>query len=78
VEEVFLGYVEELELDIDQYKEQVQSDETVDRVQAHYDSGVKSGVNSTPSFYLNGDKMEGYATLDDFKEIIVAAVNPTT
>lgn len=73
VEEVFIGYAEELGLDVDKYKEQMQNDEVVDRVQAHYDSGMKSGVNSTPTFFLNGEKMEGYATLDDFKSIIVEA-----
>ena len=36
------------------------------KVEADFESGVRSGVNGTPSFFINGNKYDGlfdYATL---------------
>jgi protein-disulfide isomerase len=32
----------------------------------------KFGVNSTPTFFINGDKYTGEITIDDFSKVIAA------
>ena len=52
---------EKLKLDIPKFKKDIDSTELADRVDADFESGVVSGVNGTPSFYVNGNKFNGGA-----------------
>jgi protein-disulfide isomerase len=40
---------------------------------ARSDAAVASGVNQTPTFYVNGKQLIGYQTLDDLSAAIAAA-----
>jgi protein-disulfide isomerase len=44
--------------------------ETASEIQADIDEGEKVGVNSTPSFYVNGHPIRGYSNFEPFKELI--------
>jgi len=48
-------------LDVEQFKNDIQSDELLERVESDFESGVRSGVNGTPSFFVNGTKFDGAA-----------------
>lgn len=37
----------------------LEADAYVERVQADFSSGVRSGVNGTPTFYINGERFDG-------------------
>jgi len=72
---VLSNYAEELELDIKQFKKQIDASLLTDRIKQDQKEGVELGVNSTPTFFLNGEKME-ISSYEDFEEQIAKAVNP--
>lgn len=67
---LFEEYAKELGLNIDQFKNDLQSNEVENQVEKDYQSGVKAGVNATPTFFLNGIKLQNPATLEEFRDII--------
>lgn len=69
-EEIFTGYAQKLGLNIDQFKADLNSEEIKSKVDADYKSGVKAGVNSTPSFFLNGKKINNPRNYDEFKSLL--------
>ena len=71
--EIFLGYARTLELDLDKYNADNSSDQTKQKVQSDYDGGIASGVNSTPTFYLNGQRVQP-PNYDQFQKLIDEAV----
>lgn len=73
--EEFLGkYAESLGLNLDQFKKDLDSSDIRDKVSADARGGMHAGINSTPTFYLNGKKLSGYQSFDDFKRLIRDAV----
>ena len=70
---VFAKYANDLGLDLEQFQKDLTSDEIKDKIENDYKSGIKAGVNSTPSFFLNGKKMENPRNYDDFKNAIEQA-----
>lgn len=54
----FEEYAQSLELEIDKFKQDMESQQVRDKVQRDATSGMDSKVNATPTFYLNGEKVE--------------------
>ena len=52
-------YAEQIGLDVARFKAELQSDAYAARVQEDLTSGVRSGVNGTPTFFLNGTRHDG-------------------
>ena len=46
-------------LNSDRFKHDIQEKVLVDKVEHNFESGIRSGVNKTPSFFINGKKYEG-------------------
>lgn len=69
-EEIFIGYAEELGLNSEQFKNDLESKELEDKVEADYQSGVKAGVNHTPTFFVNGAEIQNPRSYEEFKNII--------
>ena len=59
-----LEYANAVGLDIEQFEQDMQSEELSQKVEQHFESGVRSGVNGTPTFFINGDKYNGDWTTD--------------
>jgi protein-disulfide isomerase len=55
----FLRYAQQLELDTDQFMRDFSSDEVANKVEQDSSSGVRSGVNGTPTFFINGLRYDG-------------------
>lgn len=72
--QTFEGYAKELNLDIAQYKKDVSSSETKEGVSYDRKTGEASGVQSTPSFFLNGKKMQNPRTYEELKALIEYAL----
>ncbi|MCC6404981.1 MAG: thioredoxin domain-containing protein [Candidatus Yanofskybacteria bacterium] len=47
------------------------------RVKADFDGGLQSGVNSTPTFFVNGTKMPHPQSIAQFKQFLTSALNAT-
>jgi protein-disulfide isomerase len=71
---VFEGYAQKIGLDLEKFKQDVASQSVKDRVQRDVDSGTKLGNTGTPSFYLQGEKIQNPRSAEDFKTLIQAAI----
>ncbi|WP_343523647.1 thioredoxin domain-containing protein [Pedobacter sp.] len=59
--ELFDELAETIGLDLEQFQKDSASEAIKTRIEDHFDSGIRSGVNGTPSFYVNGTKFDGGA-----------------
>ena len=71
---LFARYAQDLGLDLARFQIDIASDEIKAKIENDYKSGVKAGVNSTPSFFLNGKKMDNPRNYDEFKNAIEQAL----
>jgi protein-disulfide isomerase len=53
------AYAKGIGLDIVRFEQDIQSQALASKIEADIESGVKSGVSGTPSFYVNGEKFDG-------------------
>ncbi|MEM1042675.1 MAG: thioredoxin domain-containing protein [Bacteroidota bacterium] len=61
-----------LGLDLDAFREHLDTDAFADRVRADFKSGVRSGVDGTPALFVNGERYEGRLRLDPLRAAIEA------
>jgi protein-disulfide isomerase len=71
---VFRGLAEDLGLDLAAYDDAVADPATLERVMSDRDDGLALGVEGTPTFFLNGEKVE-VDTTDEFVELIETALD---
>ena len=62
-----------LRLDTRELREALESDAFVERVQKDFSSGVRSGVNGTPTFFINDQRHDGDFELETLREAISKA-----
>jgi len=72
--EIFEGFAKELGLDMEQFKKDRDSKEARDAVDHDKETGVRAGVNGTPSFYLNGEKIQNPKDAKEFETLIENAI----
>ncbi len=73
--EVFEGFAAELGLDMDKFRADVAAPEVKARIQRDMDSGRALGVDSTPSFFVNGERLENPKSERDFWRVLETAVD---
>ncbi|MGB3373941.1 MAG: thioredoxin domain-containing protein [Microbacterium sp.] len=71
--DVFRGFAAGLGLDMAAYDKAVADPATVERVDVDFNDGQALGVNSTPTFYVDGEKVE-LKRFDDLENAISAAL----
>lgn len=71
---VFEGYASQIGLDTAKYKTDFASDAVNATINADFAEGTKLGVNSTPTFFLQGKKITNPQTADGFYKLIDAAI----
>lgn len=59
--EDLLLYAKTIKLDSNQFINDIQNNALLAKVEADFESGIRSGVNRTPSFFINGVKYAGGA-----------------
>lgn len=70
-EEKIMGYAEEIGLDMNQFEEDMNSDETTQTVMDQKQEGLDRGVNGTPTFYVNGEQLQQMPeTFEQFKFLL--------
>lgn len=60
-----------LELDMEQFLLDIESDVITKKIESDFESGIRSGVNRTPTFYINGEKL----TYDTTYESLLKAID---
>jgi protein-disulfide isomerase len=73
-DELFIKYAKNLELDVEDFTDSLKSDKHDANIQQDISDGVSLGVNSTPSFFINGKKLDPPFSYDHMKEEIEAAL----
>ncbi len=58
VENIFL-FAAKVGLNIERFKSDTQQTSLMDKVEKDFESGLRSGVNKTPTFFINGKKYDG-------------------
>lgn len=71
---LFRGFAQELGLDMAAYDKAVAAKATQERVERDRQDGLDLGVEGTPTFFLNGKKLQP-SSVQDFRDQIDAALN---
>jgi len=74
--EDLLGYADQLGLDLQRFQLEVLNRNYAGRVRHDFSSGVHSGVNGTPTFFINGRRHDGAWDLESLSNAISAAMVP--
>jgi protein-disulfide isomerase len=62
-----VGYAELLGLDVERFERDLETGTYAKKVRDDFRSGVRSGVNGTPTFFLNGERYDGsWANVEAF------------
>lgn len=75
--DIFIQYAESLGLDRARFATDIDSKEIANKVKEEYQSGIDADVTSTPTFFLNGKKLDTPRTYDEFKTLIGEAITHT-
>src|SRR5258708_7193568 len=67
-------YAQQVELDLERYDYEMKEHLYLQRVHEHIDSGVKSGVRSTPGFFVNGAVEDVSFGLERLHQAVEAAL----
>jgi NhaA family Na+:H+ antiporter len=59
LDENLIEYARQIGLDEAQFERDLAEGRFKDRVEENFKSGVRSGVNGTPTFYINGERYDG-------------------
>jgi protein-disulfide isomerase len=70
----FTQYAQQLGLNVTQFKQDYAGEKVNNLVNADEAAGNKLGVDSTPTFFLNGQKVQPSPTPDSFAKLIDAAI----
>ncbi len=54
-----IRYAESIGLDMKRFEQDIQQKAHLDKVHNDFESGMRSGVNRTPTFFINGIKYDG-------------------
>ena len=66
----FISYAEALNIDLEKFNKDYDRNDLEEKITKNQEEGINNGVNATPTFFLNGKKIENPRTIEDFKKII--------
>lgn len=70
----FINLAKSLKLDVEKFKRDMQSSDIKKKVEDDKNSGIKAGVNSTASFYLNGVYLDKLNSTQDLIKILLEEI----
>src|SRR5437660_491143 len=70
-----IDYATRLQLDEPRFTHDVDTNAYVKRIRADFASGIESGVNGTPTFFINGSRYDDMADVESLVEALRAAVD---
>lgn len=69
-----LDFAGKISLDMDQFKQDQENETLKQKVESDFIGGMRSGVNATPGFFINGEKLEGPAVYITLRNAINKAL----
>lgn len=73
-DELFAELAQQLGMDAEKLREALDKHTFLSRVRDDFTSGVRSGVNGTPTFYINGERFNGPMDLDHMTRAMEDAI----
>lgn len=73
--EKLIEYASSLDLDTEKFSKDLKDKKLESIINAQLDEGIRAGVNSTPTFFLNGLMIEPNQDFDSFKKLIDEALS---
>jgi protein-disulfide isomerase len=67
----------DLSLDVGRFREEVTGRAYTARIERDVQAGIQDGVNATPKFYVNGERIDGKLPLEGLEDTVRAAVRAT-
>lgn len=64
-------FAETLNLDVNQFQNDLHSPNIISKIESDFESGIRSGVNGTPTFFINDQRLDSY---DESYESLADAV----
>ena len=74
---VITAYAQKIGLDLTKWNACMDASAHADRIKANYALGMTKQVGSTPTFFVNGAKLDVNQTYDNIKAAVDAAIAPT-
>jgi protein-disulfide isomerase len=74
-QDTFTSYAQSLKLDVSRFTNDMSSQETQKYVKDSENQALNEGIDSTPSFFINGKLIQNPNSIDDFKKLIDAALS---
>jgi protein-disulfide isomerase len=69
--EHFMDFARDLELDMEQFEADLESEEIINLVESQRQEGMRRQVNSTPTFFINGRKIrQNPQSYEQFKSVV--------
>ncbi len=75
LDDLFRSYAEDLGLDMELFDAAYADPATLERIQRDIDDGKSLGVSSTPTFFLNGERLEPQSFEDLINALDVAVAS---
>lgn len=72
---LFSQYATEIGLNQEQFNKDITDQELAQKIEAQRTEGINAGVNSTPSFFINGVKIQNPSDISGFQAAIDAALS---
>jgi protein-disulfide isomerase len=69
-----IEHAKRIDLDIQQFEEDLKNDKLEKKVDADFESGLRSGVNGTPTFFINGERYNGNWEEDPISDYLEAKI----
>ena len=69
-DEALVRYAGEIGLDVERFQRELHEHAYADRVREDFQSGIRSGANGTPTFFVNGERYDGPWDVESLKEEI--------
>jgi protein-disulfide isomerase len=70
--DTYLSFASALRLDVDQFENDLESRKVEAKISSDFEGGVRSGVNGTPAFFVNGIRYDGDWSFRPFLEALSA------
>ena len=73
--DTFVEYAKKLGLDLNKFNKDIDADSTKKFINSEEDTGTSIGINSTPTFFVNGKHIQNPSNYEEFKKYIQDEIN---
>lgn len=74
VEDMFISYAEDIGLNAEQFEEDMSDRDLLQKVRQDQASGSRASISGTPTFFLNGQRIQNPRNYEEFRELITQAL----